>query len=74
MGSDKSTDAVPHSSARARNKERHPMRGVVMYAPGDVRIEEREDPKIIEPTDAVIRVAAAASAGRTFGPTAGSRS
>ena len=33
------------------------MRGVVMYAPGDVRVEELEDAKIAEPTDAVIRLA-----------------
>ncbi|WP_189670098.1 zinc-dependent alcohol dehydrogenase family protein [Promicromonospora soli] len=39
------------------------MRGVVMYAPGDVRVEEREDAKIIEPTDAVIRVSAACICG-----------
>ncbi len=31
------------------------MRGAVLYAPGDVRLEERDDPKIIEPTDAVLR-------------------
>ncbi|WP_257450260.1 hypothetical protein [Archangium lipolyticum] len=34
------------------------MRGVVMAAPGDVRVEEREDPKIIKPTDAIIRLTA----------------
>jgi threonine dehydrogenase-like Zn-dependent dehydrogenase len=34
------------------------VRGVVMYSAGDVRVEEREDPKIIEPTDAIIRLAA----------------
>ncbi|GHH75047.1 IMP dehydrogenase [Promicromonospora soli] len=34
-----------------------------MYAPGDVRVEEREDAKIIEPTDAVIRVSAACICG-----------
>ena len=34
------------------------MRGVVMHSAGDVRVEEREDPKIIEPTDAVIRLTA----------------
>ena len=32
------------------------MRGVVMHSAGDVRVEDREDPKIIEPTDAVIRL------------------
>jgi len=28
------------------------MRGAVMYAPGDVRVEQRPDPAIINPTDA----------------------
>ncbi len=34
------------------------MRGAVMHAPGDFRVEELEDPKILKPTDAIIRVAA----------------
>src|SRR3954465_13388598 len=34
------------------------MRGAVLYAPRDVRFEEREVPKIIKPTDAVIRLSA----------------
>ena len=29
-----------------------------MHAHGDVRVQQREDPKILEPTDAIIRVAA----------------
>lgn len=29
-----------------------------MYKPGDVRVEEREDAKIIDPTNAVIRLIA----------------
>lgn len=32
------------------------MRGAVMHTAGDVRVQEREDPKIVGPTDAVIRV------------------
>lgn len=44
------------------------MRGVVMYAPGDVRVEERDDPTIQEPTDAVIRVAAACICGSDLWP------
>ena len=32
------------------------MRGTVMHGPGDVRVEERDEPRIIEPTDAIIRV------------------
>ncbi len=33
------------------------MRGAVLYGPRDVRFEERDAPKIIKPTDAIIRVA-----------------
>ncbi|TDO51741.1 threonine dehydrogenase-like Zn-dependent dehydrogenase [Kribbella sp. VKM Ac-2527] len=44
------------------------MRGVVMHAPGDVRTEEREDPVIVEPTDAVIRVAATCICGSDLWP------
>ncbi|GAA5166180.1 MULTISPECIES: zinc-dependent alcohol dehydrogenase family protein [Amycolatopsis] len=44
------------------------MLGVVMHAPGDVRVEEREDPKIQYPTDAVIRVAAACICGSDLWP------
>ena len=39
------------------------MRGVVMYAPGDVRVEEREDPRVVEPTDAVVRTTATCVCG-----------
>ena len=39
------------------------MRGAVLYAPGDVRFEERNDPKIINPTDAIIRTAATCVCG-----------
>ena len=39
-----------------------------MYAPGDVRVEEREDARIIEPTDAVIRVTAACICGSDLWP------
>ncbi|KDN72929.1 IMP dehydrogenase [Streptomyces olindensis] len=39
------------------------MRGAVLYAPGDVRVEERENPAIIAPTDAIIRVSATCVCG-----------
>ncbi|GAA1155827.1 zinc-dependent alcohol dehydrogenase family protein [Microbacterium oxydans] len=39
------------------------MRGVVMHAPGDVRVEDREKPTITRPTDAVIRIAATCICG-----------
>jgi threonine dehydrogenase-like Zn-dependent dehydrogenase len=44
------------------------MRGVVMYGPGDVRVEEREDPVIVEPTDAIIRLAATCICGSDLWP------
>ena len=44
------------------------MRAVIMHAPGDVRVEEREDPRIIEPTDAVIRLAATCICGSDLWP------
>ena len=44
------------------------MRGVVMVAPGDVRVEEREDPRIEEPTDAIIRLAATCICGSDLWP------
>ena len=44
------------------------MRGVVMYAPGDVRVEDRDDPKILKPTDAVIRLTATCICGSDLWP------
>ncbi|AWB91848.1 zinc-dependent alcohol dehydrogenase family protein [Aeromicrobium chenweiae] len=44
------------------------MRQVVMYGPGDVRVEERDDPQIVEPTDAVIRVSATCICGSDLWP------
>ncbi|HEY3338373.1 MAG TPA: zinc-dependent alcohol dehydrogenase family protein [Propionicimonas sp.] len=39
------------------------MYGAVIHAPGVVRYEEREDPTIIEPTDAIVRTVAACVCG-----------
>jgi uncharacterized protein (DUF3084 family) len=44
------------------------MRGAVIYGPRDVRFEEREDPKIIEPTDAIIRISATCVCGSDLWP------
>ena len=44
------------------------MRGVVMHAPGDVHVEEREDPQILEPTDAIIRLSATCICGSDLWP------
>jgi threonine dehydrogenase-like Zn-dependent dehydrogenase len=39
------------------------MRGTVLYGPGDIRFEEVPEPKIVKPTDAIIRIAAACVCG-----------
>lgn len=44
------------------------MRGVIMHAPGDIRVGERADPKIIDPTDAIIRVTASCVCGSDLWP------
>ena len=44
------------------------MRGTVLYAPGDIRFEDREDPRIEGPTDAVIRIAATCVCGSDLWP------
>ncbi|NRG42634.1 zinc-dependent alcohol dehydrogenase family protein [Rathayibacter sp. VKM Ac-2835] len=44
------------------------MRGVILHGPGDVRVEEREDPTILEPTDAIIRITAACVCGSDLWP------
>jgi threonine dehydrogenase-like Zn-dependent dehydrogenase len=44
------------------------MRGVVMHAPGDVRVEDRDEPRIVEPTDAILRLSAACVCGSDLWP------
>jgi threonine dehydrogenase-like Zn-dependent dehydrogenase len=44
------------------------MRGVILHAPGDVRVEQREDPRIEQPTDAIIRIAATCVCGSDLWP------
>src|SRR5829696_3529572 len=39
-----------------------------MYGPGDIRVEEREDPVIVEPTDAIIRLAGTCICGSDLWP------
>ncbi|MFJ2954438.1 zinc-dependent alcohol dehydrogenase family protein [Streptomyces sp. NPDC087270] len=39
------------------------MRGAVIHSPGDVRLEQRDDPAIVESTDAVIRTVATCVCG-----------
>ena len=44
------------------------MRATVMYGAGDVRVEDVPDAKLIEPTDALVRVARAAICGSDLWP------
>jgi threonine dehydrogenase-like Zn-dependent dehydrogenase len=44
------------------------MRGAVLYAPGDVRVQDRDDPELVEPTDAVIRLSATCVCGSDLWP------
>src|SRR5437763_2626386 len=44
------------------------MRGAVLYGPRDVRFEERDEPRIIKPTDAIIRLPATCICGSDLWP------
>ncbi len=44
------------------------MRGAVLHAPRDVRLETRDDPGIVEPTDAIIRLSATCICGSDLWP------
>ncbi|MGY1606257.1 MULTISPECIES: zinc-dependent alcohol dehydrogenase family protein [unclassified Geodermatophilus] len=44
------------------------MRGTVLHAPRDVRVEDRPDPVIEQPTDAVVRLAATCVCGSDLWP------
>jgi threonine dehydrogenase-like Zn-dependent dehydrogenase len=44
------------------------VRGAVMYAPGDVRVEDRSEPRIVEPTDAILRLSATCICGSDLWP------
>lgn len=44
------------------------MRGAILHAPGDVRLETRDDPVIEEPTDAIIRLSATCICGSDLWP------
>jgi threonine dehydrogenase-like Zn-dependent dehydrogenase len=39
-----------------------------MYAPGDIRVEDRVDPRIVAPTDAIIRLSATSICGSDLWP------
>src|SRR5256884_9004885 len=44
------------------------MKGAVLYGPRDVRFEERSTPKIVEPTDAIVKTSATCVCGSDLWP------
>ena len=44
------------------------MRGAVLHGPHDIRFEERDEPKIIKPTDAIIRTSVTCVCGSDLWP------
>jgi threonine dehydrogenase-like Zn-dependent dehydrogenase len=44
------------------------VKGAVLYAPGDVRLTERDEPKLIKPTDAIIKMSATCVCGSDLWP------
>ncbi|WP_104168728.1 zinc-dependent alcohol dehydrogenase family protein [Arthrobacter sp. SX1312] len=49
------------------------MRATIIHGPGDIRVEDRDYPSIIRPTDAVVRVTAACVCGSDLWPYRGVR-
>lgn len=49
------------------------MKATFLHAPGDIRVEERPDPVILSPTDAIVRVTAACVCGSDLWPYRGVR-
>src|SRR3954447_14217440 len=44
------------------------MRGTMLYGPRDIRFEDRPEPTIIQPTDAIIRLSATCICGSDLWP------
>src|SRR3954452_10710183 len=44
------------------------MRGALLHAPGNIRVEERDDPRIEQPTDAIIKMSATCVCGSDIWP------
>jgi len=44
------------------------MRGTMIHGPGDIRFEDRPDPAIISPTDAIVRISVACVCGSDLWP------
>jgi threonine dehydrogenase-like Zn-dependent dehydrogenase len=44
------------------------MRGTILHAPGDIRLDDVAEPAITAPTDAIIRITAACVCGSDLWP------
>src|SRR5438445_5770522 len=59
--------SIPSSASRDRRasswRKEMNMRGAVLYGPRNVRFEQRDDPKILKPSDAIIRMSATCVCG-----------
>lgn len=44
------------------------MRGTMLYGPRDIRFEDRPDPKLLEPTDAILKLSATCVCGSDLWP------
>jgi threonine dehydrogenase-like Zn-dependent dehydrogenase len=44
------------------------MKATMLYGPGDIRFEERPEPKIVKPTDAIIKISATCVCGSDLWP------
>jgi len=44
------------------------MKGTVLHGPRDIRFEERDAPKVVEPTDAIIKISATCVCGSDLWP------
>src|SRR5439155_6615282 len=59
---------MPMVGRRLHSLRSTSMRATILYGPGDVRVEERADPTILEPTDAIIRLSATCVCGSDLWP------
>jgi threonine dehydrogenase-like Zn-dependent dehydrogenase len=67
-GSHVTTTAPTGPITRLGSLKEFALRATILYAPGDVRVEQLDDPVITAPTDAIIRLTAACVCGSDLWP------
>jgi threonine dehydrogenase-like Zn-dependent dehydrogenase len=66
---DRRADGEPTIAVRRGTAPRGgDMRGAFLHAPGDIRVEHRPEPTIVQPTDAIIRLSATCICGSDLWP------